>query len=132
VKDPRQDGILGDVRHTVHLVRHALAVEMDAGRFVQIIREDGPDLVAFHGFEPGPGPGAVEAEGIDRRQDRVDPVADLVDTQIEDLDSAIEARDDGLVAGSLHLAVLTVEESLDDGQGESVVVRLRRTPRRPP
>ena len=108
------DRVLGDQGNAVHVVRQPLAVEMDAGRLLQVVLEDRPDLVALDDVEPRPGPHRVEPERRDRVLHRVDLVLDLVDRELEDLDVTVERRLLGLVAGALDLVVLAVEEPRDD------------------
>ena len=125
------DRVLGDVRDAVHVVRHALAVEVDAGRLVQVVLEDRPDPVAFDDVDPRRRPRPVVAEGRDRILDGVDPMLDLVDRQLEDLDAVLDPdRRQRLVPGALERRALAVEEPLDDGQGGGVVVDRRRRRRR--
>ena len=62
----RRDRVLGDVRHAVHRVRQALAVEVDAGRLGHVVREDRADLVALDHVEPRTRPRPVEPERVDR------------------------------------------------------------------
>ena len=56
---------------------------------------------------------------------RVDPVLDLVDRQLEDLDVALELRLERLVAVALDLGRLAAEEAVDDGLRVGVVVDRR-------
>ena len=116
------DGRLGDERHAVHGVGDFLAVEMDARRLVEVVGEDGADLVALGDPELGPGPRAVEAQGIDGVERRGEHVDDGVDGQVEDLGVAVHGRLDGLVAVARHLLPLTAQEALDDRLGLGVVV----------
>ena len=62
----RLDRVLRDVRDAVHRVREPLAVEVDAGRLVEVVREDRPDSVALDHVDPRARPRAVEAERVDR------------------------------------------------------------------
>jgi hypothetical protein len=116
------DRVLGDVRHAVHLVRQLLTVEVDPGRLVKVVLEDGPDRVAFDDVEPGAGPGAVEPERRESGLLRVGHVADLVDREVEHLDAAVHLRREGLIAGSLDLGGFAVEEPFHDRQGGGIMV----------
>jgi hypothetical protein len=69
------------------------AVEMDARRFLQVVREDGPDLVALVDADRRPWQLLVVAQRGDGRDDLVDLVGgDLVDREPEDLDAAVDLR----------------------------------------
>ena len=66
------------------------AVEVDAGRLLQVVREDRADLVALVDAQRRARPLAVVAEGLDRWQQLVDRVLDLVDREAEHLRVAVE------------------------------------------
>ena len=120
----RRDRLLGDVRHAVHRVRQPLTVEVDAGRFLEIVLEDRPDLVTLGDGQPRARPHPVVAERLDRRQDRIDPMLDLVDRHLEDLDPVLEARFEWLVAHRVG-GRLAAEEAVDTGLGIRVMVGRR-------
>jgi hypothetical protein len=122
----RLDRILGDVRDAVHRIWHALAVEVNAGRLVQVVPEDRPDPVALHHLDPWRRPCPVVAERRDRVRYGVDPVQDLVDRQLEDLDAVLDpGRRQRLVPCTLERRAFAVEESLHDREGGCVVVHRR-------
>ena len=60
------------------------------GRLLEVVREDGLDLVALVDPDRRARPLLVVAEGRDRRLHLVDLLADLVDRQVEDLDSVLD------------------------------------------
>ena len=123
-----RDRLLGDVGHAIHRVGQPLTVEVDAGRLSQVVLEDRADLVALGDRDPRTRPRSVVAERRDRRHDRVDPMLDLVDRQLEDLDVAVEPRLERLVAHRVGRRLAT-EEALDAGLGVRVVVDRRRSRR---
>ncbi len=103
------------MRNAIHVVGHALAVEVDPRGLAHPVGEDGLDSVALDHIDPWPGPRPVEAEPIERRLLRVDLVLDLIDGQIEDLDPVLDPGFSvGLVPESVHLPRLAAQESLHD------------------
>ena len=63
---------------------------MDAGRLLEVVREDRPDLVALGHPDRRPRPLLVVAERLRGRHELVDVLVDLVDRELEDLDLAVE------------------------------------------
>ena len=63
---------------------------------MQVVGEDGADLVALVDADGGAGPLAVVAERGQRRHLLVDVLLDLIDGQVEDLDVAVHGRLEGL------------------------------------
>ena len=104
----------------------SLTVEVDAGRLLEVVLEDRPDLVALGDGQARARPHPVVAERLDRRQDRVDPMLDLVDRQLEDLDPVLEPRFEWLVAHRVG-GRLAAEEAVDTGLGIRVMVGRRRS-----
>src|SRR3989304_3583792 len=66
------DRLLRHERHAVHGVGDLLAVEVDAGRLIEVVAERGAHLVALDDPQQRPRPGLVEADGLDRRLARID------------------------------------------------------------
>ncbi len=96
---------------------------MDPGRLVEVVLEDRPEPVALDHVDARAGPGAVEAECVDRRLLGVDLVLDLVDGQLEDLRRTVALRVAvRLVAGPIERSTLAVQKALDHGQGVRVMV----------
>ncbi len=93
VRLARDDRLLGHERHAVHEeVLELDAVEVDARRLLEVVGELRPNLVALVHPDGRARPLAVVAETGDRVALLVDPLLDLVDGELEDLDVAVELR----------------------------------------
>ena len=105
-------------------------MKVDPGRLGEIVGEDRPDLVALDDRQARPRPDTVVAERLDRVLQRIDPVLDLVDRQLEDLRVPLDPGIERLVAEGQRRG-LAIEEPLDDGGRIGIVIhRLRRRGRR--
>lgn len=62
---PRLDRVLRQRGHPVHLVLQVHAVEVDGGRFLQLVLERNPHPVAFRETQHGAGHLPVEGKGLD-------------------------------------------------------------------
>jgi hypothetical protein len=85
------DRVLRHVGDAVHRVREPLAMEVDAGRLVEVVLEDRPDAITLDDLDPRRRPRPVVTERVDRWLHRVDLVLDLVDRQLEDLHAVLDA-----------------------------------------
>src|SRR5207344_2285905 len=96
----RLDRRLGDVRDTILVVGHLDAVEMDDGRFGQLVLEDDPHAVSLADPDLRPGYLPVVRPGFGALA-RLHLPLDLRRGQVEDLHSAFHSWREGLVALAL-------------------------------